>query len=77
MDKAIIMAVAEAHARRDLLDALEHEIVAMPHYECDDCWYSCHLHPDCCQEYTGEPKCTCWKEPLLAVIRKHREDTHG
>ena len=42
------------------------------HYEGDDCWYSCHAHPDYCGiDKSGE--CTCGADEYNATLERHAE----
>jgi hypothetical protein len=40
----------------ELADALEKR----GHYDCEDCWYSCPMSGECCDDSrTANPKCDC------------------
>ena len=42
----------------------------MPHDTCDDCWYSCPMSGECCDESQPKDRCTCY-----ASIVNKRLDT--
>lgn len=54
---------AEIERLREALESLRQS----EHYECEDCWYSCEKHPDCC--YVGKgSECTCGMDRRNAII---------
>lgn len=61
-------------AEKALLDELEKEIEALPHYTCEDCWYSCPeaTGDDACCDDRGTG-CRCWKATVLVIIQGMRE----
>lgn len=50
-------------------DPARAEAIAGPHYECEDCWYSCPLSADgCCNENEAKDVCTCGRDERVKQI---------
>lgn len=45
-------------------------ILRAKHFECEDCWYSCHVSEDCCYEDKTD-KCTCGLERRQRLARTY------
>jgi hypothetical protein len=52
------------------------EKIAGPHYECEDCWYSCPLSSGgCCNENEAKDICTCGRDARVEAILAHDAQT--
>lgn len=54
----------------------------MPHETCADCWYSCPMSGECCDESKPTDKCECWAkivneylDTLAAEVRRLQEES--
>ena len=58
-----------AGSRLATIAEVRRRVMALPHQDCDDSWYSCRLHPDHpADEFVGEPVCTCLKRLFVDIL---------
>jgi|SRR3989304_2113686 len=55
-----------AEARVTELEAALESLRVTGHYECEDCYYSCPKHPECCG--SDDDICTCGADKTNAII---------
>ena len=64
-------ALKRAEAAEDRVAKLEtalRDLRSDHHYDCEDCFYSCHKSGECCDERLANSECTCGMDQRNAII---------